>query len=144
MQAFDCLTKLSCQFRIFKSALPADNPMQSELCSHIGSTGLKKCRCCDIGGNAEHIESSVGYHSLFSVCIVVFLFRSFNLNSYMIGALCNANSTHNKLLQQLKLATKGVKKRVADRQTLTEVKDKIVQVFINKIFCMSNGDDGNL
>ena len=70
MQAYDCVTHSSCRFRIFKNAAPADNPMQSEICSHIGSGGNKKCRRCDVGGNAQTVESSTGFHSLFSVGIV--------------------------------------------------------------------------
>ena len=37
-------------------------------------------------------------------------------------------------------ATKGVKKNVADKQTLSGIKDKITQVFIEKIFDMCNSN----
>ena len=43
--------------------------MQSDICSHIGAGGSKKCCHCDIGGNAEYVEGPVGYDLLFLVPI---------------------------------------------------------------------------
>ncbi len=68
--AYDCMTKEECCFRIFQNAAPADNPMQSELCSHIGAQGNKNCRRCKVGGNKEFRETAEGFHSLFSVRVL--------------------------------------------------------------------------
>lgn len=46
--------------------------MQSDICSHIGAGGSKKCHHCDVGGNAEYVESPVGYDSLFLVLVLLF------------------------------------------------------------------------
>ncbi|KAF8494495.1 hypothetical protein JB92DRAFT_3126914 [Gautieria morchelliformis] len=51
-------------FRIAVPGLPADNPQQSEECSHIGPSGNCKCRRCLVGGPATVTESDDGYHAL--------------------------------------------------------------------------------
>lgn len=48
--------------------LPADNPMQSTLSSHIGLKGNFMCRKCTVGGSQEFKRSDAGFHQLFLVC----------------------------------------------------------------------------
>lgn len=67
--AYDCLLEQEIIFRIISRVKPADNPQQSELCSHIGLKGSHFCRRCDIGGAAEYVESPQGYEELFAVCM---------------------------------------------------------------------------
>lgn len=52
---------------MFVSADPSDNPMQSEIASHIGGAGNLFCRKCDAGGTNEEKESSDGFERLFKV-----------------------------------------------------------------------------
>ncbi|KAI0728282.1 hypothetical protein C8Q72DRAFT_875862 [Fomitopsis betulina] len=44
-------------FRIILHIFPADNPQQSEHCSHIGGQGNKSCRSCKIGGTVEEQDT---------------------------------------------------------------------------------------
>ena len=66
-EAYDCLLQREILFRIVDRIDPADNPQQSELCSHIGLHGSKFCRRCHVGGTTKELESAEGYESLFSV-----------------------------------------------------------------------------
>ena len=69
--AFDCLLNEEVLFRIVSRIKPADNPQQSELCSHIGGGGNMKCRRCEVGGSMESLEQDDGYEGMFSVSIDV-------------------------------------------------------------------------
>lgn len=51
--------------------LPADNPMQAELSSHVGLRANLLCRQCDVGGTGKEKESDAGYEALFEVRIHV-------------------------------------------------------------------------
>ena len=66
-EAYDCLLQEEILFRLIIRAKPADNPQQSELCSHIGLHGNKFCRRCHAGGTASMVESHAGYEELFTV-----------------------------------------------------------------------------
>ncbi|KAI0828596.1 hypothetical protein BC628DRAFT_1428616 [Trametes gibbosa] len=44
--------------------LPGDNPMQAELCSHIGLHGNHFCRMCHVGGDQAFKSSNEGFSSL--------------------------------------------------------------------------------
>lgn len=66
--AFDCSLMDEIVFWIIPHVLPADNPQQSETCSHIGLKGNLFCRHCKAGGPDEQRESDAGYEALFLVC----------------------------------------------------------------------------
>lgn len=46
---------------------PCDNPMGSEISSHIGGQGNCFCRKCTIGGTRKDKATDEGYHALFEV-----------------------------------------------------------------------------
>ncbi len=66
--AYDCKLEMEILFRIISRVKPADNPQQSELCSHIGLNGNQYCRRCKVGGPDGYVESNEGYGALFKVC----------------------------------------------------------------------------
>lgn len=66
-EAYDCMLEEEILFRIISRIKPADNPQQSELCSHIGVNGNKFCRRCHIGGPNTYVESDEGYSGLYKV-----------------------------------------------------------------------------
>ncbi|KAJ7062953.1 hypothetical protein C8F01DRAFT_1082526 [Mycena amicta] len=53
------------RFCIYCNASPSDNPMQSEISSHIGARGNRFCRKCEVGGTQAFKGTDEGYHSLF-------------------------------------------------------------------------------
>lgn len=72
--AYDCEQNEEIMFALGIFSLPADNPMQSELASHIGLKGNHFCRRCDVGGTQQEKSSEEGFHSLFSVWLQYSLF----------------------------------------------------------------------
>ncbi|KAG8715002.1 hypothetical protein FRC09_017034 [Ceratobasidium sp. 395] len=48
--AYDCVEKEDVVYIPWVYAMQGDNPMQSELCSHIGMTGKFFCRVCHVQG----------------------------------------------------------------------------------------------
>ncbi|KAI0263371.1 hypothetical protein BC834DRAFT_997123 [Gloeopeniophorella convolvens] len=62
---FDCHLGEEVMFSLGVSTLPADNPMQSELASHIGLKGNCFCRRCNVGGTQEEKTTAEGFHALF-------------------------------------------------------------------------------
>ncbi|KAF9025926.1 hypothetical protein BDZ89DRAFT_885777, partial [Hymenopellis radicata] len=113
-RCFNAATQRMCRIRILLPSLPADNPQQSEEASHIGGNGNQKCRKCHAGGNYEFTESSNGYHSL-----------------HYAGIARSAAETKKEIEEQLRCASHGVKKAVAERQTESGVKDKVAQYWID-------------
>ncbi|KAK7463484.1 hypothetical protein VKT23_006832 [Stygiomarasmius scandens] len=105
-----------CRFRIQVPYLPADNPQQSEECSHIGHHGSYPCRICHVGGPYTVKESDDGYHAM-----------------YNVGTPRSANETRESLRNQLTLASRGVASHVEAAQTESGVTDKITQQWINKL-----------
>ena len=55
------------RFKIHVNCGPGDNPVQSEVCGHIGGNGNQLCRKCHAGGTHEVKQSDEGFHSLFEV-----------------------------------------------------------------------------
>ncbi|KAF7303394.1 hypothetical protein MIND_00567600 [Mycena indigotica] len=50
---------------VYCNAGPSDNPMQSEVSSHMGGQANYFCRKCKVGGPKAHKHSNVGYEELF-------------------------------------------------------------------------------
>ncbi|KAF8263119.1 hypothetical protein EI94DRAFT_1704260 [Lactarius quietus] len=91
-------------FTIGIFTLPADNPMQSELASHIG---LK------VGGTQQQKNTEEGFHALFSP-----------------GIPRSVVATRNEVTLQIHEALQG--QDIEERQRMTGVKDAITQKFIDK------------
>lgn len=66
-EAYDCELQEEILFRIISRLKPADNPQQSELCSHIGMNGNRFCRKCKAGGPQAEVTSDEGYKRLYGV-----------------------------------------------------------------------------
>ncbi|KAF8501217.1 hypothetical protein JB92DRAFT_2741767, partial [Gautieria morchelliformis] len=104
---FNAHSHCLCKFRLAVPGLPADNPQQSEECSHIGPSGNCKCRRCLVGGPAAVMESDDGYHAL--------------------------HETIEEIQKQLLKATEGKLAPVSAIQTASGVKDRVVQGWIVKV-----------
>ncbi|KAI0750509.1 hypothetical protein C8Q74DRAFT_1211986 [Fomes fomentarius] len=61
---YDAVKRCCVLIRPWVLFLAGDNPMQAELCSHIGLKGNHFCRICKVGGDREFKCSDVGYASL--------------------------------------------------------------------------------
>ncbi|KAJ7032262.1 hypothetical protein C8F04DRAFT_1211182 [Mycena alexandri] len=105
---------LSTCFCIHCNAGFSDNPMQSEVASHIGGKGNCFCRKCRVGGNQKEKATDEGYHALFEAGVP-------RTKEYIIL----------ELEKQVKLACSGVVKPVKDLQTATGVKDTYTQFWID-------------
>ncbi|KAJ6610918.1 hypothetical protein B0H10DRAFT_2165978 [Mycena sp. CBHHK59/15] len=104
------------RFCIYCNCTPSDNPMQSEICGHIGGKGNKFCRKCHVGGTQEEKTTPEGYHALFEP-----------------RELRTKEHTLTELKKQVELACGGVSKRVQELQTQTGVKDVYTQYWIELI-----------
>lgn len=67
VRCYNAATKRFCRFRIQVPYLPADNPQQSEECSHIGHNGSFPCRICHVGGTYVEKETDEGYEAFYNV-----------------------------------------------------------------------------
>ncbi|KAI0705206.1 hypothetical protein BC835DRAFT_1499367 [Cytidiella melzeri] len=121
-EAYDCLLKQEILFRLIVRVEPADNPQQSELCSHIGLNGNKFCRKCHAGGPAREMETHGGYHSL-----------------YEEGVARTADETVKGIVSQLVAATHGNEQKVEAMQTTSGIKDPIAQVWIQQLIQKARG-----
>ncbi|KAH8107680.1 hypothetical protein BXZ70DRAFT_884608 [Cristinia sonorae] len=119
-EAYDCLHHREILFRIISRLKPADNPQQSELCSHIGLKGNFFCRRCRVGGTRKDVESNDGYHALFTS-----------------GKPRTVGETIDAITAQIHAACTGVEKAVEALQTETGVKDKIAQHWITQLISRS-------
>ncbi|KAJ3559426.1 hypothetical protein NM688_g352 [Phlebia brevispora] len=116
IDAYDCELETDVLFRVISRLEPADNPQQSEHCSHVGLNGNLFCRRCKVGGPSAYVESNEGYHELFQR-----------------GAPRTVKETLAEIEAQLDLAALGVKDHVEKRQTLTGVKDSVAQRWIEEL-----------
>ncbi|EPQ60241.1 hypothetical protein GLOTRDRAFT_112937 [Gloeophyllum trabeum ATCC 11539] len=113
--AYDCELREEIIFRILPYTFPADNPQQSETCSHVGVHGNLFCRRCKIGGTAEERETCEGYRALFKP-----------------GAARTPVETVQLIEEQLWAACLGVQETLEELHTTTGVKDKISLFWIDK------------
>ncbi|KAJ7724641.1 hypothetical protein B0H16DRAFT_1736581 [Mycena metata] len=101
-------------FCLYCNSAFSDNPMQSEVASHIGGKGNCFCQKCRVGGNQKEKATNEGYHALFEAGVP-------RTKEYIIL----------ELEKQVKLACSGVIKPVKDLQTETGVKDAYTQFWID-------------
>ncbi|OJD09543.1 hypothetical protein ACJ73_10240, partial [Blastomyces percursus] len=66
IQTLDSLTGKHIKLQLVLLSAAADNPMVSELASHIGAKGNYYCRKCTTGGTDEEKQTNATYHTLFS------------------------------------------------------------------------------
>ncbi|KAJ7868066.1 hypothetical protein B0H14DRAFT_2572558 [Mycena olivaceomarginata] len=104
------------RFCIYCNCTPSDNPMQSEICGHIGGKGNKFCRKCHVGGTQLEKTTSKGYHALFEP-----------------GELRTKEHTLAELKKQVELACGGRVKTRPRAPTQTGVKDVYTQYWIERI-----------
>ncbi|EIW73880.1 hypothetical protein CONPUDRAFT_25752, partial [Coniophora puteana RWD-64-598 SS2] len=116
VRCFNAVTHRPCRVILRIPSLPADNPQQSEECSHMGGNANLKCRKCKNGGPLEETGTDSGYHAL-----------------HFAGEPRTAEYTRSILLRQIHLAMYGVEKPIKDLQTATGVKDKIAQHWIDTL-----------
>ncbi|KAJ7788587.1 hypothetical protein B0H14DRAFT_3115878 [Mycena olivaceomarginata] len=101
-------------FSIYVDTGLSDNPMQSEICGHIGGKGNCYCRKCKVGGTQKDKATNDGYHTLFEA-----------------GVPRAKAQIIEELQKQVKLACAGVSKPVKASQTETGVKDTYTQFWID-------------
>ncbi|EIN03386.1 hypothetical protein PUNSTDRAFT_37895, partial [Punctularia strigosozonata HHB-11173 SS5] len=116
VRVHDAKTGGHAKLRIFANSNPADNPMQSEMSSHIGGAGNCKCRKCKVGGTKREKEGLEVYHSLFEG-----------------GEPRTAQDTLREVWIQLEKACEGVMLPVKERQTETGVKDAYAQHWVEQL-----------
>jgi cysteinyl-tRNA synthetase len=114
---------------MYCNAAFSDNPMQSEVASHIGGKGNCFCRKCRVGGNQKDKATNEGYHALFAVSFRLNFHNKLNL--YQAGIPRTKEYIILELEKQVKLACSGVIKPVKDLQTDTGVKDAYTQFWID-------------
>ncbi|KAI0684232.1 hypothetical protein BC835DRAFT_1464922 [Cytidiella melzeri] len=125
--AYDCQLGHDVIFQITKHLLPADNPQQSEDCSHIGVKGNRNCRRDTVGGADAEKETDKGYEAL-----------------YHPGTPCNADNTACVLCEQLRVACRGNKDAVQSIQTQTGVKDKLAQFWVEHLLASAREQQDHL
>ncbi|KAJ6579355.1 hypothetical protein B0H10DRAFT_2198743 [Mycena sp. CBHHK59/15] len=120
VRCYNAETGRPCGVRLNAPDGPADNPQQAEESSHIGHQGNYFCRFCKVGGSKEEKESPEGYHAF-----------------YAAGAPRNIDEIKLCVLEQLRLATRGIASHVEALQTSTGTKDKIAQHWIEILIAKS-------
>ncbi|KAJ7766095.1 hypothetical protein B0H16DRAFT_1793006, partial [Mycena metata] len=94
----------------------SDNPMQSEVASHIGGKGNCFCRKCRVGGNQKEKATDEGYHALFEAGVP-------RTKEFIIR----------ELEKQVKLACSGTLKPVKEMRkdepdrSAEDIRDELVQ-----------------
>ncbi|KAJ7778754.1 hypothetical protein DFH07DRAFT_865468 [Mycena maculata] len=101
---------------IYVNSGASDNPMQSEISSHIGGKGNHFCRKCQVSGTQKEKATNDGYHALFEPGLP-------RTKEYILD----------ELGKQVKLACSGVAQPIKDTQTDTGVKDMYTQYWIEKL-----------
>ncbi|KAL0563008.1 hypothetical protein V5O48_019070 [Marasmius crinis-equi] len=132
IQTFNAFTKRPCGLRLAIPDLPADNPQQSDEASHIGHQGLQKCRNCKPGGSGIFkAQENVGnyyeffYKALFYYLYLIYYYSLMQFSLLQPGTPRNVHDIRQCVLEQLRLASLGIKDRVETLQTESGVKDKM-------------------
>ncbi|KAI0697348.1 hypothetical protein BC835DRAFT_1405669 [Cytidiella melzeri] len=125
--AYDCQLGQDVIFQITEHLLPADNPQQSEDCSHIGVKGNRNCRRDTVGGADAEKETDEGYEAL-----------------YHPGTPRNADDTACVIREQLRVACRGNKDAVQSIQTRTGVKDKLAQFWVEHLLASAREQQDHL
>ncbi|KAJ3782266.1 hypothetical protein GGU10DRAFT_275927 [Lentinula aff. detonsa] len=118
IRVYNAATGRMCRSILRVPMLPADNPAQSEESSHMGGNSNHPCRKCKVGGSFQETETADGYHCFF--CDNESIRRS-------------AEEIKAELSKQLEVAKSGVQARVSELQTESGIKDKITEVWIEKL-----------
>ncbi|KAJ7848617.1 hypothetical protein B0H14DRAFT_2582925 [Mycena olivaceomarginata] len=105
--------------------LPADNPQQSEECSHMGSNANFPCRKCHWGRTKVEKESDAWYHA-----------------GHLTGVARNAQEIRESLEEQLRLAMLGDPKPVEEHQQKSGTKDKVAQYWVETLIRQSQSHEG--
>ncbi|KAJ7203369.1 hypothetical protein GGX14DRAFT_535928 [Mycena pura] len=113
VKSFNAATQRKAVFIIRVPGLPADNPQQSEECSHMGSNANFPCRKCLWGGTKVEKETDHVYH-----------------DAHLEGVARSAEGIRVTLTKQLEFAMLGDTKSVEELQRTTGTKDKITQYWI--------------
>ncbi|KAJ6613813.1 hypothetical protein B0H10DRAFT_2165219 [Mycena sp. CBHHK59/15] len=121
VRCYNADTGRPCGIRLNVPDGPADNPQQAEEASHIGHQGNYFCCVCKVGGTKEEKESPEGYRTFYEFIILC----------RRRGAPRNVEEIRSCVLEQLRLATRGVAAHVEALQTSTGTKDKIAQHWID-------------
>ncbi|KAI0822207.1 hypothetical protein BC628DRAFT_1391550 [Trametes gibbosa] len=117
---YDCSIQEEVMLRVLPEVLPADNPQQSTLCSHVGLHGNHPCRHCGFGGPELERKSDEGYESHFSP-----------------GVPRTTADTLAAVHAQIRAAGLGVAKTVADMQTMSGVKDTLAEYWIQQLIVLA-------
>ncbi|KAJ7503663.1 hypothetical protein B0H11DRAFT_2222291 [Mycena galericulata] len=112
----DAETEETTRLSLYGNAATSDNPMQSEMSSHIGAKGNCFCRKCNAGGTDKEKETDACFHSLFEP-----------------GTPRSKESILTELKKQVKLACSGVAQPIKNSQTETGIKDAYTQHWIDHI-----------
>ncbi|KAJ3994246.1 hypothetical protein F5050DRAFT_1800809 [Lentinula boryana] len=118
IRVYNAATGRMCRSILRVPMLPADNPAQSEESSHMGGNSNHPCQKCKVGGSFQETETADGYHCFF--CDNESIWRS-------------AEEIKTELSKQLEVAKSGVQARVSELQTESGIKDKITEVWIEKL-----------
>ncbi len=101
--------------------LPADNPQQSDECSHIGLHSNCLCRRCKTGGTTAQKESESGYHNLHKVCYLEVPFQT-PITEYLLQP-CEprcVSETKEDVDVQIEAVLRGISgNKIAEMQTLS-------------------------
>ncbi|EJF57509.1 hypothetical protein DICSQDRAFT_69263, partial [Dichomitus squalens LYAD-421 SS1] len=106
--------------RLWLLFLPGDNPMQAELCSHIGLKGNHFCRCCHVGGDQKYKQSDEGFASLLK-----------------LGRERSPAETRGAIMAQLIQATHAAaEKPLKEAITSSGAKDSLALPMINRLIAL--------
>ncbi|KAJ3783463.1 hypothetical protein GGU10DRAFT_389082 [Lentinula aff. detonsa] len=114
VRCYNAATGSFCRFRIQVPYLPADNPQQSEECSHIGHNGSFPCQICHVGGTYAETETNEGYEAF-----------------YNVGQPRSSTETRDAIFKQICLASRGVATHVDALKTKSGTADKTAQYWID-------------